>query len=110
MKPLETLLDEVGLAVRKADFAALGALAPHLEAALAKVEAVRIGPAQLPDLARLKAKSAQNAALLDAARRGMQAARRRVSDAQGAARGLQTYDIRGRRSEIVTSVTTAGRF
>lgn len=110
MKSLETLLEEVGSAVRQADFARLGMLAPDLEAALEQLEKPGGGQIARGILERLKAKANQNAALLDAARRGMRAARRRVEDGRRAAQGLQTYDVHGKRAEFVTSHVTAGRF
>ena len=110
MKPLEALLDEVGHAVRKADYAALANLAPDLEMSLAQAEAAGGDTLPRQRLELLKQKADINALLLDAARRGMLAARRRLDEVRRAARGLQTYDMRGQRSEIVTSTTTAGRF
>jgi len=106
MKTLETLLDEVKSAVRIADFARLAQLAPQLETALANLAAT--APRQA--LERLKRKAESNAALLDAARRGTRAARRRVEEVRRAAQGLQTYDNRGKRADFTTVSHPAGRF
>ena len=48
--------------------------------------------------------------LLDAARRGTRAARRRIDEVRRAAQGLQTYDNRGKRADFLTVAQHAGRF
>lgn len=106
MKTLETLLDEVKSAVRIADFAQLAQLAPQLETALADLATT----APRPVLERIKHKAENNAALLDAARRGTRAARRRIDEVRRAAQGLQTYDNRGKRADFLTVAQHAGRF
>lgn len=106
MKTLEILLDEVRSAVRIADFAQLAQLAPQLETALANLATT--APSQV--LERLKMKAETNAALLDAARRGTRAARRRVDEVRRAAQGLQTYDNRGKRADFTATSYPAGRF
>ncbi len=60
--------------------------------------------AGLADLAlaqRLRSKAARNAACLDAATRGVRAARRRIADVAAAQSGLATYDMRGRRAAVL---------
>jgi hypothetical protein len=106
MTALESLLDDMRARVRAADFAGLASLAPQLEAALADLDPRRDAGA----LRRLKVKADQNADLLDAARRGLRAARRRLEETRRAAQGLQTYDVKGRRADIVTNAPIAGRF
>ncbi|MCF8510044.1 MAG: hypothetical protein K9G43_01235 [Rhodobacteraceae bacterium] len=109
MQPLEALLDDVRTAVRAANFSTLAQLAPQLEAALADLSEVsaKNDPATI---GRIKAKAEQNAPLLDAARRGISAARRRLEEVRRASKGLQTYDMRGHRAEIAPIGPTAGRF
>ena len=106
MARLESLLDEVGARVRVADFAGLADLAPQLETALAEIGT----PQDQKALLRLKAKADANAGLLDAARSGVRAARRRVEEVRRAAQGLQTYDAKGRRADIIPVGPTTGRF
>ncbi len=106
MANLEQLLDAVRASTRSADFAALAELAPRLEAALADKSQFQ----QPGLLLRLKAKADENAAHLDAARRGLRSARRRLDEVQRAAKGLQTYDGKGRRADIAPLGQTAGRF
>ena len=106
MTPLDTLLEDMARQVRRADFAALALLTPQLEAALAGFGGA-IDPATM---GRLRRKAEENAQLLDASRRGLRAARRRLEETRRASAGLQTYDGKGRRSEIIPDGPTAGRF
>lgn len=106
MNTLESLLDDVKTAVRLADFAQLAQLGPQLEVALDHL--ADTVPRQV--LQRLKFKAEENAALLEAARRGTRAARRRVDEVRRAAQGLQTYDNRGKRADFATTPSPAGRF
>lgn len=106
MDELERLLDDLGAAVRAADFAALPRLAPQIEAALANLKS----PPDATILGRLKAKADQNAGLLDAARRGMRSARFRLDEVRRAAQNLRTYDINGRSADIPPAGNTQGRF
>ena len=107
MRTLEATLEAVNTAVRRADFDQLGLLAPELDAALAHLEADRSAGPRLAQIVKI---AEHNAMLLEAARRGLRAARRRVDETRRAASGLQTYDMRGQRAEIVTGSKTAGRF
>jgi hypothetical protein len=102
---LETILDEMRNCIKVADFSGLAVLAPQLDQAVSKVR-----PKDAAELQRLKAKAAHNATLLEAARRGIGAARRRLDEARRAADGLQTYDGKGRRFDVATGGPTAGRF
>lgn len=106
MTLLESLLDDVRMRVRQADFTGLAELAPRLEAALSGLAI----PRDTGLLHRLKAKAEENANLLDASRRGLRAARRRLDESRRAALGLQTYDVKGRRADIAPLGPTAGRF
>lgn len=106
MDRIADLLETTRKAIARADFAAAAALVPALEQALAAL------PAR-PDtarLAKLKAMAERNALCLDAARKGLRAARRRMEEVRRAARGVQTYDNGGRLSDIPLGGVTAGRF
>lgn len=104
MTQLETLLDRMQNCVKVADFSGLSDLLPALELALASL------PQDASTLTRLKAKAERNAALLDAAKRGISAARRRLDEARRVQQGLQTYDGKGRREHLSSVGSTAGRF
>ena len=92
MTQLETLLDEAAVALLNGDLAALARLAPEIEAA-------QVAPIDRAGAERLHSKAQRNARLLDAASRGVKAARLRMTEIT---RGptLTTYDARGRRAEI----------
>ncbi|MBN8632998.1 MAG: hypothetical protein J0L76_19360 [Rhodobacterales bacterium] len=89
---LEALLDKAAEALLAGDLAALARLAPGIEAA-------RIAPTDRESAERLQRKAQRNARLLDAAARGVKAARLRMTEIS---RGpmLTTYDARGQRAEI----------
>ena len=90
---LEDLLDRAAEALLTGDLAALGALAPRLEAAAMQPPADR-GAAE-----RVQQKALRNARLLVAAGRGVKAARNRMAEIT---RGttLTTYDAFGRKAAI----------
>ena len=90
--PLETLLDQAAAALMAGDLAALARLTPGIEAA-------RIAPPDRASAERLQAKARRNARLLEAATRGVKAARLRMTEIT---RGptLTTYDARGHKAEI----------
>lgn len=106
MAALDALLDEVAAKIRAGDFAAMAPLAAEMDSALAQLSSAVPAPA----LERLRRKAEVNARLLDAARRGIKAARRRIDDAKQVSQRLQTYDISGKRSDIAVGTTTTGRF
>jgi hypothetical protein len=106
MTPLETLLEDMAERVRRADFSTLALLAPQLETALTGLGGA-VDPAAM---GRLRRKAEENAQLLEAARRGLRAARRRIEETRRAGAALQTYDGKGRRAEIIPGGPTAGRF
>ncbi len=103
---IEVLLDLAHGAVAGARFAALAALAPQLEQALARFDPQR--DAALLD--RVRRKAARNAACLLAAGRGVRAAVRRIEEVRRAATGLVTYDGRGKRAVSGSSGTLSQRF
>lgn len=95
-RALERLLDRMHVAVLAGDIRDLATAAPELEAALANF-------ATLDDRAlgeRLRRKATRNATCLQAAARGLRAARRRITEIQSARDGLQTYDGHGKRTEL----------
>ncbi len=92
MVPLEALLDHAAEALLSGDLAALARLTPQIETA---------SPAA-PDRAsaeRVQKKALRNARLLEAATRGVKAARLRMGEIT---RGptLTTYDARGQKALI----------
>lgn len=95
MRPADrllTTLDALRAAARCGDFAALGRLATQLAADLAAIEAAP-PPAQL---ATMKASAAEVAVLLQAAERGLSAARRRLAEIERLRSGPVTYGGDGR--------------
>lgn len=105
MTQIEELLRELRRHLSEADFAQAAALAPALEAALGQ-----IGRPDLATLRRLMGQAERNAALIEAARKGLRAARRRVDEVRRAGLGVQTYDGQGRRADIPVAGRLAGRF
>ena len=91
---LEALLDQTRDALIAGDFADLANLA-------AKVEGLAVTLPQLdrPAADRLRQKADRNARLLQAAQRGIRAARQRIIEIN-AGPSLSTYDARGRREVI----------
>ena len=98
---LEALLDQAADALLTGDLAALARLAPQIEAA-------RIAPASRTEAERLQRKAQRNARLLDAATRGVKAARLRMGEIT---RGptLTTYDARGQKAQIAPLATEPAR-
>ena len=92
MMLLEDLLDQTAAALADGDLAVLARLAPEIEAA-------RIAPTTRAEAERLHLKAQRNARLLDAATRGVKAARLRMTEIT---RGptLTTYDARGHKADI----------
>lgn len=101
MTQLETLLDQTATALLAGDLAALARLAPEIEAALD-------APPDRASAERLQWKAQRNARLLEAASRGVKAARLRMTEIT---RGptLTTYDARGRRAELAPLGLTPAR-
>jgi hypothetical protein len=92
MVPLETLLDHAAEALLSGDLAALARLTPQIETA-------SVTASDRPSAERLQRKALRNARLLEAATRGVKAARMRMGEIT---RGptLTTYDARGQRAMI----------
>lgn len=92
MEKLELLLDLAAAALIAGDFQALGQLTPQIEAQSLNISHHGNGAA-------VQAKAKRNARLLDAATRGVKAARLRLTEV---ARGptLTTYDARGQKAQI----------
>lgn len=93
--PIERMLDDMRRRVMAGDLASL----PALEADLAQaVQGLR--PATVEDAQKIRAKAMRNLACLEAAARGVRAARRRLDEIRQAASGtIVVYDDRGRRAE-----------
>ncbi len=92
MESLESLLDRAADALIAGNLPELARLAPQIESG--DVRAADRAAAE-----RLRAKAERNARLLDAAMRGLKAARHRVAEIT---RGptLSTYDARGQKAVI----------
>lgn len=91
MAALETLLDQTAEALLRGDLAALPGLTEAIEAATP--------PRDQPSAERLRAKAERNARLLQAAARGVKAAKARLADITSGP-VLTTYDARGRRESV----------
>ena len=93
MEQLEVLLDAVAEALTSGDFAALARLGPEIDSL-----APAGGDARMAD--SILAKAQRNARLIEAAGRGIRAARMRMSEIS---RGpeLTTYNARGQKAEMV---------
>lgn len=92
MERLELLLDQAAEALVAGNLPELARLAPEIESA--DMQGVDRKAAE-----RLRAKAERNARLLDAAMRGLKAARHRIGEIK---RGptLSTYDARGQKAVI----------
>ena len=88
---LEAVMLRINGAVTRGDLASLAGLTRDLEAALPGTGA----RSQAATAARILALAHRNAACLEAAQRGLRAARRRVSEIGAARAGLVTYDGSG---------------
>lgn len=94
---LEAQLDAAHAALRAGQLDALDILNDKTGALI-----LRLAPtSDKAALMRLKAKAARNAACLQAAARGLRAARRRIEEVQTARQGLGTYDSKGKRAGLV---------
>ena len=96
LERLEAVVGETAVAVRQGNLAVMGDLAARTNAALGE-----IGPETDVDrLESLRAKALHNIIALEAAARGVRAARRRLIEIVGARTGVQTYDIDGKTHRI----------
>jgi hypothetical protein len=92
MKQLEQLLDDAAEALLSGNLAALALLAPQ-------IESMELKATDRTSAERLRTKAERNARLLEAAKRGVKAARLRVAEiVRGPA--LTTYDARGQKALI----------
>ena len=103
---LHSLLEQVDEAVSRADLAGLADLATSLQTAIGSFD-----PASDPGLLRkLSERARRVTARLDAARRGVQSARRRLQDIRAASE-LRTYDRSGQTQSLTAGpLPTARRF
>ena len=92
---LSTELDRVYHALRSGKLEGLAAATQMLESELA-----RLDPTDGTDLELLRHKALRNAACLEAAARGVRAARRRLTEIRMIESGSGTYDDKGRRDEL----------
>jgi len=93
---MEQLLDQVHAAIVAGDLLLVRAMAGEIDSLLADLP--RLADQGLAD--RLRAKAERNAACLQAAARGVRAARRRIAEIRAAQDGLATYDGKGKRQEL----------
>lgn len=99
------LLDQVYDALRRSEYGALAGLAASLDREMQRPSEAMTEA----KLAIIRRKADRNAACLDAAQRGIKAARRRMADIRATASGLVTYDRSGRRAEVSESRNLAQR-
>ena len=92
---LSAELDRVYQVLRSGTLEGLAAATQALEAELA-----RLDPLDAAGLDLLRHKAQRNAACLDAAARGVRAARRRLAEIRTIESGLGIYDDKGRRDEL----------
>lgn len=88
-------LDEVLLAVRAGRFVQLEIAAGKLRAGEMKLAGMGA-----VELSAIRRKAEMNAQCLEAALRGIRAARRRIAEIADLQKGMTTYDCRGRRDEM----------
>ena len=99
------LLDRVYEAMLQSDYGALAGLATRLERELQGPT----DPITAAGLQLIHRKAERNAAVLQAAQRGIRSARRRLAEIRTTASGLVTYDRSGRRAEVSESRNLAQR-
>jgi hypothetical protein len=96
-------LDRLHHALRRGDLAALATLAEDIDGLCTAA-----GPVSPDDAALLRRAAERNAAALDAAARGVRAARQRLRDIRAARSGLRTYDRDGR-GQTLAAASEPGR-
>jgi len=104
MNHLEDLLDQARDALVAGDLAALSGLDAQLTAAVETLAPLEAAAAQ-----RLERKAMRNARLLQAAGRGVRAARDRFAEIT-AAPDLATYDSQGRKAALASPTREIGRY
>lgn len=92
---LERLLDRIYGAVMAGDLSQIGAMGAEVEGLLADLPRLDATLAE-----KMRQKATRNAACLQAAARGVRAARRRISEIRAAQAGLATYDGQGKRMDL----------
>lgn len=93
---LEKLVNDTTAAVRAGNLSVMGDLAQRTEATLDELG----GEADTTRLAALRATAHRNALALEAAGRGVRAARRRLAEIFSVHNGIQTYDKIGKTKTI----------
>lgn len=101
MTRLEHLLDDAAAALLAGDLAALARLTPEMEAA-------SLDPTDRAGAERVQRKAQRNARLLQAATRGVKAARLRVAEILHGPT-LTTYDARGQKASFPAGNLAARR-
>jgi hypothetical protein len=96
MEALEQALDQTYASLRSGDFSKLPGLIEATETGLASVA----GLADVAMIKRLQRLADRNARCLQAAAKGMRAARRRVTEVMAARAGLKTYNGQGQTHRI----------
>jgi hypothetical protein len=96
LERLEKLVGDTAEALRRGDLSAIGPLAAQTTAAL---EALG-GETEGARLQALREKAKKNALALEAAGRGVRAARRRLAEIVAARSGVQTYDNSGKTQRV----------
>lgn len=104
MTLLEDLLDQTRDALLSGNIAALSRLGPLVDTEAGLLPRLDPGTAD-----RLRRKAERNVRLLQAAGRGLRAARDRLSDIT-AGPTLTTYDERGRKASLSAAPLSLGRF
>ena len=102
------LLDRQRDGIRRGDFAALGLLTEEMAMLLVGVEP-GVTHDDATGLERLKLRAGENQRLLEASRRGVQAARTRVASIFDAGTRLNSYDSSGRALTVSLGSKTVER-
>jgi hypothetical protein len=104
---LEQVLDRMHRQILAGGLDDLAGLTGEIEEQHARL----VGLTDTAALERLRSKAARNATCLQAAARGLRAARRRINDIHAVRAGLVTYDGRGKRNDVqLGSGSLAQRF
>ncbi len=103
---LHKTLEALREAVRAGNLAEFGPLADRLAETVASWEQAPRDSARLPELRRI---AAETATLLEASRRGLNAARQRLAELDALHRGLGTYGGNGQRRHLPTAPATGRR-
>lgn len=103
---LHQTLEDLRASVQAGRLAEFGPLADRLAETVATWEQTPGDAARLPELRRI---AAETAALLEASRRGLNAARQRLAELEALHRGLGTYGGNGQRRHLPTPPATGRR-